>query len=399
MEYSLQELVDWSLKKTKECSFEPFRHGDLNTSDSRIGRKVKFRCEYSHVNTCLKSVDTVDNGDDTMPLVPFKEADEKANYVSHPSWTLMRVISGHTGWVRAVTVDVSNEWFATGSVDRMIKIWDLASGKLSLSLTGHVSTVRALQSSDRHPYLFSGGEDKMVKCWDLEQNKVIRHYHGHLSAVYSLALHPALDILVTAGRDSVARVWDMRTCQPIYTLAGHSNTISSVHCQEHDPQVITSSMDSTIRLWDLRAGKTMAVLTHHKRSVRSLCLHPSEFTFASGSSDHIKKFKFPNGEFLHDFTLPSNNTPFQPTEVVNTLSINQDNVMVSGSDNGLLSFFDWSTGKCFQQLKTKVQPGSLEAEAGIFSSTFDRTGLRLITCEADKTIKIWKEQDPSPNKD
>lgn len=40
----------------------------------------------------------------------------------HPEWTLSRVISGHTGWVRSVAVDVSNEWFATGSSDRTIKV-------------------------------------------------------------------------------------------------------------------------------------------------------------------------------------------------------------------------------------------------------------------------------------
>lgn len=33
------------------------------------------------------------------------------------------------------------------------------------------------------------------------------------------------------------------------------------------------------------------------------------------------------------------------------------------------------------------QPGSLEAEAGVFCSTFDMTGTRLITGGADKTIK------------
>jgi pleiotropic regulator 1 len=124
----------------------------------------------------------------------------------HAPWKLYRVISGHLGWVRCIDVDPSNEWFVTGSNDRIIKIWDLASGTLKLSLTGHVSTVRGVCVSSRHPYLFSCGEDKQVKCWDLETNKVIRHYHGHLSACYGLALHPALDILVSCGRDSVARV-------------------------------------------------------------------------------------------------------------------------------------------------------------------------------------------------
>jgi pleiotropic regulator 1 len=40
----------------------------------------------------------------------------------HPPWKLYRVISGHLGWVRCVTVEPGNEWFATGSADRVIKV-------------------------------------------------------------------------------------------------------------------------------------------------------------------------------------------------------------------------------------------------------------------------------------
>lgn len=46
----------------------------------------------------------------------------------HAPWKLMRVISGHLGWVRCIAVDPTNDWYATGSNDRTIKIWDLASG-------------------------------------------------------------------------------------------------------------------------------------------------------------------------------------------------------------------------------------------------------------------------------
>ena len=35
-----------------------------------------------------------------------------------------------------------------------------------------------------------------------------------------------------------------------------------------------------------------------------------------------------------------------------------------------------------------MQPGSLDSEAGIFQMKFDQSGSRLITCEADKTIKV-----------
>ncbi|EPS96951.1 hypothetical protein FOMPIDRAFT_1166890 [Fomitopsis schrenkii] len=304
----------------------------------------------------------------------------------HSPWKLMRVISGHLGWVRSVAVEPGNKWFATGAGDRVIKIWDLASGELRLSLTGHISTVRGLAVSSRHPYLFSCGEDKMVKCWDLEANKVIRHYHGHLSGVYALSLHPTLDILVTSGRDASARVWDMRTKAQVHVLSGHTATVADVKCQESDPQVITGSMDSTVRLWDLAAGKTMVTLTHHKKSVRALAIHPTEYSFASASAggNNIKKWKCPEGAFV--FNFGGHNA------IINTLSVNSEGVFFSGGDNGTLTLWDYDTGTAFQNMDDIPQPGSLEAEAGVFCSTFDMTGTRLITGGADKTIKIYAEQ-------
>ncbi|THH05323.1 hypothetical protein EW145_g4880 [Phellinidium pouzarii] len=291
----------------------------------------------------------------------------------HPQWKLMRVISGHLGWVRSVAVEPGNQWFVTGAGDRVIKVWDMASGELKLSLTGHISTVRGLAVSPRHPYLFSCGEDKMVKCWDLEVNKVIRHYHGHLSGVYALSLHPTLDVLVTAGRDASARVWDMRTKAPIHVLAGHTATVADVKCQESDPQVITGSMDTTVRLWDLAAGKTMSTLTHHKKSVRALAVHPTEYSFASASAggNNIKKWKCPEGTFTFNFSGHN--------AIINTMSVNADSVLFSGGDNGTITMWDYDSGTAFQNLDDIPQPGSLEAEAGVFCSTFDLTGTRLIT--------------------
>ncbi|BEI81691.1 hypothetical protein CcaverHIS002_0208510 [Cutaneotrichosporon cavernicola] len=320
----------------------------------------------------------------SQALMRKKEARE-VKPVYHPQWKLSKVISGHMGWVRAVAVDPGNKWFATGAGDRVIKIWDLASGELKLSLTGHISTIRGLAVSDRHPYLFSCGEDKMVKCWDLETNKVIRHYHGHFSGVYTLDVHPTLDILATGGRDASVRVWDMRSRANIFTLTGHKSTVASLKCQASDPQIISGSMDSTVRLWDLAAGKSMTTLTHHKKAVRAVTLHPSEYSFATGSSgsSNIKKWKCPEGSFVHNFTGHD--------AIINTLAVNDEGVLFSGGDNGTLTMWDYATGLPFQHLQDIPQPGSLDAEAGVFCSAFDQTGTRLITGGADKTIKIYSE--------
>ncbi|ETI45906.1 hypothetical protein F441_09563 [Phytophthora nicotianae CJ01A1] len=340
------------------------------------------------------------NGDASSAVVEYKKQTEtaaqfgssaivrrRATQVSKPKWhapwKLKRVIAGHLGWVRSISVDPTNDWFVTGSADRTIKVWDLASGQLKLTLTGHINAIRGLEVSPRHPYLFSAGEDKKVLCWDLEYNKVIRSYHGHLSGVFSLKVHPTLDILVSGGRDAVARVWDMRTKNQIHVLSGHQGTVWAMETQATDPQIITGSSDSTIKLWDLAAGKVMTTLTNHKKAVRAVTKSLLDHTFISGATDNMKKWEAKGGRFLRNFSTHN--------AIINSISINQDGVMASCGDNGSMRFWDYQTGYCFQSDSTKAQPGSLDSETGIFASTFDKTGLRFITCEADKTIKVWQE--------
>lgn len=325
-------------------------------------------------------------------VVPWMNSIDKKSLVMkeilkpewHPPWKLYRMISGHGGWVHSLTVDPANMWFASGCRDGLIKVWDLASGKLRITLTGHISSVRGLAVSPRHPYLFSCGDDKMVKCWDLEQNQVIRHYHGHLHGVYCLSLHPTENLLITGGRDSVARVWDMRSKQQTHCLQGHRDTVGTILCRENDPQLITGSYDTTIRFWDLKMpSRTIHTLTHHKKSVRSLVMKPDGSGFVSGAIDNIKQWSLPDGEFVQN--LSGHNS------IINSLAVNNENVLVSGADNGTLFFWDWRTGYNFQRLASPAQRGSIESEAGILAMTFDKSGTRLITGETDKTIKMFRE--------
>jgi len=148
-----------------------------------------------------------------------------------------------------------------------------------------------------------------------------------------------MDLLVTGGRDSTARVWDMRSKRQVHVLAGHANTVEDIICQADEPQIITASHDKMIRFWDIRMGLSTKVLTHHKKGIRALANHHKEHTFASAGSDKIRIWKQPEGDCLR--TLDDHNA------VINSLAINQDNVLVSGGDNGTLHFYDWTSGRCF----------------------------------------------------
>ena len=305
--------------------------------------------------------------------------------VWHPPWRLLRVMAGHQGWVRSVAVDPTNEFLVSGSADRTIKAWDLATGQLKLTLTGHVSGVRCVRLSERHPYMFSASEDKTVKCWDLEVNKVIRNYHGHLSGVYTLAVHPSLDVLISGGRDSTARVWDMRTKTQVAVLSGHTHTVASLLAQSVQPQLISGSHDTTMRLWDLRTSSCLSTLTHHKHSVRAMVFHPTEYTWASASTDIIKVWKCPNGTFLRNCC--------DHDAILNALAVNRANVLVSGGNDGSLAFWDWRSGHMYDKQHTIAQSGTLEGENAIFDLTFDVTGSRLLTAEGDKTLKVYKKDE------
>ncbi|KAF4693889.1 Pleiotropic regulator 1 [Perkinsus olseni] len=306
----------------------------------------------------------------------------------HPDWNLYRVVQGHQGWVRALDVDPSNEFFVSGGNDKMIKVWDLATGTLKLTLTGHIHNIRGLKLHPRLKYLFSCGEDNMVKCWDLEMNTVVRSYHGHLSGVYCMETHPTLDVLFTGSRDATVRVWDIRTKHAIHVLGGHTSTVNCLASQQMEPQVISGSMDSTIRLWDLKAGKCRTTLTHHKKGVRALAVHPRLPLFASAAADHIKVWRSPDGVFERniDHNIPGT--------VMHCLKIRDEGdspVMVAGTDAGHLLFWDWASGQIFQDINTPPQPGSMSSERSIYALAFDKSGERLITGECDKTIKMYKQ--------
>ena len=77
--------------------------------------------------------------------------------------------------------------------------------------------------------------------------------------------------------------------------------------------------------------------------------------------------------------------------IVHSAVTNEDGVLASAGDDGELRFWDYRTGYCFQSAKAPPQAGSLDSESAVFALAFDRSGSRLVTCGADKTIKVWGE--------
>lgn len=102
----------------------------------------------------------------------------------------------------------------------------------------------------------------------------------------------------------------------------------------------------------------------------------------SGAADNMKKWEAKEGRFLRNFSGHN--------AIINSIAINQDGVMVSSADNGSMRFWDYTTGYCFQRETTKAQPGSLDSEAGVYASTFDKTGL-CVGVSSLVLVWLWME--------
>lgn len=150
------------IQKLSKMQAEKEKGGALSMIPEKYRQTAGAAAEKT--STALSLVNAMANNQNSIALRQRKVVHPQW----HAPWKLMRVISGHQGWVRCIAVDPMNKFFVSGSNDRTIKFWDLVEGKLKVTLTGHINTVRGLALSNRHPYLFSCGEDKKVLCWDLE---------------------------------------------------------------------------------------------------------------------------------------------------------------------------------------------------------------------------------------
>ncbi|NEP45495.1 MAG: hypothetical protein F6K35_42280, partial [Okeania sp. SIO2H7] len=107
-----------------------------------------------------------------------------------PSGHLIRTLTGHTDWVTAVALTPDGTKAVSGSRDKTLKIWDLATGKELATLTGHTYKVTAVALTPDGTKAVSGSEDKTLKIWDLATGKELATLTGHTYRVIAVALTP-----------------------------------------------------------------------------------------------------------------------------------------------------------------------------------------------------------------
>lgn len=137
------------------------------------------------------------------------------------NWACGQVFEGHTHYVMMIVINPKdNNTFASASLDRSVKVWQLGSGQPNFTLDGHekgVNCVDYCHSADK-PYLISGADDRMVKIWDYQTKTCVQTLEGHAQNVSAVSYHPELPIIMTGSEDGTVRIWHLNTYRLENTL-------------------------------------------------------------------------------------------------------------------------------------------------------------------------------------
>jgi len=113
-------------------------------------------------------------------------------------WACQQVFEGHTHYVMQIIINPKdNNTFASASLDRTVKVWQLGSSTPNFTLEGHekgVNCVDYYHAGDK-PYLISGADDRLVKIWDYQNKTCVQTLEGHAQNI-SAGNKTMLNILI-----------------------------------------------------------------------------------------------------------------------------------------------------------------------------------------------------------
>lgn len=130
------------------------------------------------------------------------------------AWACQQVFEGHSHYVMQIAINPKdNNTFASASLDRTLKVWQLGASTANFTLEGHekgVNCVDYYHGGDK-PYLISGADDRLVKIWDYQNKACVHTLEGHAQNISAVSFHPELPVILTGSEDGTVRVWHANT--------------------------------------------------------------------------------------------------------------------------------------------------------------------------------------------
>jgi len=194
---------------------------------------------------------------------------------------LMIDTGGHMALIKDLYFTADGKQLVSASVDKTIRIWDLATGKTVRMIRGEMSPgdpgkIYTMALSPNGKWLAAGGwtGSNEIRLYDFATGELVTLLKGHGNVVHGLAFSPDSKYLISGAGDSDAIIWDVEKGSLKHRLKGHKDSIYAVGFSPDSTRAITGSFDRTLRLWSVADGSEITFMTGHQDRIRSLAVAP-----------------------------------------------------------------------------------------------------------------------------
>ncbi len=154
------------------------------------------------------------------------------------------------GFDRPIAYSPDGKKLASGDSDEQtISIWDVATGKIAVSLDNHPNGYgSSLMFSPDGKTVMTANEDGTIRIWNVKTGKILTKIDGGIVGS-NVAYSPDSKMLAASDYEAI-KFWDVTTGKQIGEFNGH-DTVDSLAFSPDGKMLASGHRDYTIRLWDV----------------------------------------------------------------------------------------------------------------------------------------------------